>query len=147
MIGANEVSHRVVPTGRHKGTPWTRVPVSYLLWMVNVRHTHGEKAREELERRGTVFPEIDITGHAIDRASLCCKGVWQKDRKKDEGLNAWLVRASLEAMKLNDLDKKGRYLYLRLRFVIELDGVWPVLLTVIPDNKRDKKPFLEGGRV
>lgn len=107
--------------------------------MVNIRHTHGEKAREELERRGTVFPEIDISGHATNRASLCCKGVWQKNRKKGEGLHAWLVRASLEAVKLNDLDKKGRYLYLKLRFVIELDGTWPVLLTVIPSNKKEKK--------
>lgn len=143
MIGANEVSHNVVPTGRHKGTPWTRVPVSYLLWMVNVRHTHGEKAREELERRGTIFPEIDISGHAINRASLCCKGVWQKNRKKGEGLHAWLVRASLEALKLPDQrDKKGRYVYLKTRFVIEFDGEWPVLITVIPSNKKEKK----GGR-
>jgi len=119
--------------GKHKGTPYTQIPVSYLLWMVNAHHSRQKIAEAELQRRGTVFPDLDVSGHAIDRASLYCLEIWQNTRQPEEGLHAWLVRMATEALKANRQDHKGRYLYNGMKFAIEQDGVWPVLKTVIKD--------------
>ena len=117
--------------GRHKGTPYTQVPVSYLKWMVRCNHRHQEIAVAELKRRGTVTPDIDISGHAIDRASLNCWQIWQETHQENEGLHAWLVRMATEAIEQGKQDSKGRYIYYGIKFVIEKDGVWPVLKTVV----------------
>ena len=126
-----------MPKGRHKGEPITRVPVSYLKWMVNARHQYAEYAQAELDRRGTVTPEMEISGHAIDRASLLCRWAWHEMRGEDEGLHAWLVRMATEALKQGEPGKQdGRYEWRGLSFRFEMDGVWPVLKTVLPGKKR-----------
>jgi len=117
--------------GRHKGTPYTQVPVSYLKWMVNSRCSREEIAKAELKRRGTVTPDLDISGHAIDRASLSCRKIWHETKKEDEGLHAWLVRMTEEAMAQGTIDAKGRYIYNDMKLAIEQDGVWPVLKTIM----------------
>jgi hypothetical protein len=61
--------------GKHHDKPYTRVPVGYLKWMVNTPEMSEERrklAEAELKRRGTHTPELDISGHAIDRASQQC---------------------------------------------------------------------------
>jgi len=117
--------------GKHKGTPWTRVPVSYLKWMINVGHTQAVIAEEELRRRGTVTPDLEVSGHAIDRASQRCLDKWKETRRdKKEGLHAWLVRVAGEARMHGKLHR-GKYQYLGMQFAFEEDGVWPVLLTVM----------------
>lgn len=121
--------------GRHKGVPYTQLPVNYLTWMVNSNHSFAEIARAELDRRGTVIPSLDISGHAIDRASLNCRKIWHENRGQDEGLHAWLVRVTQEAIAANDIDNKGRYRHLGMKLVIENDGVWPVLKTVMRAKK------------
>lgn len=81
----------VVDFGRHKGQLWTRIPISYLKWLVNSRTQWANIAQSELDRRGVVTPdELEITGHALDRASLNCLKEWKKTRYRDEGLHAWL---------------------------------------------------------
>jgi len=123
--------------GKHKGVPYTQIPVSYLLWMVNAGHSRKHIAEAELKRRGTVFPELDISGHAIDRASLHCLEIWQATRRdNEEGLHAWLVRLATEALKIGQRDDKGSYLHKGLRFVFEQDGIWPVLKTVMKAKKK-----------
>lgn len=116
--------------GRHKGVPYTRLPVSYLKWMVNCKHSKNHIAEAELQRRGTVTPELEISGHAIDRASLHCLEIWRNTRLKEEGLHAWLIRVSQEALKSGS-KKKDKYHYLAMKFVFEEDGIWPVLKTVM----------------
>ncbi len=120
--------------GRHKGALYTRMPVGYLKWMVNSRHGKADIAAAELERRGTVTPDLDVSGHAIDRASLSCRKIWHTNRGENEGLHAWLVRVAREALDKNDIDAKGRYHHVGMRFAFELDGVWPVLKTVMPEK-------------
>lgn len=122
----------LVDFGKHKGQPYTRLPVSYLLWMVNSDHSRKDIAEAELARRGTVRPDLDISGHAIDRASLSLRKVWHQSRNEDEGLHAWLVRMSTEAIKANQRDEQGRYYHNWMRFVFEMDGCWPVLKTIMP---------------
>ena len=120
--------------GRHAGTLYTRVPVSYLKWMVNSGHNKSEIAAAELKRRGTVTPELDVSGHAIDRASLSCRKIWHQTRHEEEGLHAWLVRMSTEAITKGDIDEKGRYHHNGMLFRFYNDGEWPVLKTVMRDK-------------
>ena len=119
--------------GRHKNFLYTRMPVSYLKWMVNSGHRKADIAAAELKRRGTVTPDLDVSGHAIDRASLTCRKIWHETRGSDEGLHAWLVRMANEAMAKANIDDKGRYHHNGMMLAFENDGVWPVLKTVMPE--------------
>ncbi len=125
----------LMPNGRHKGVVITRVPVSYLKWMVNIRHAYADYAQSELDRRGTVTPEIDISGHAIDRASLLCRKTWHATEREGEGIHAWLVRVAQEALERGYPAESGRYEWIGLSFRFEMDGVWPVLKTVLPGKR------------
>lgn len=120
----------LMPTGRHKDQPITRVPVSYLRWMVGSRHTLADVAQAELSRRGTTVPEMEVSGHAIDRASLQCRKIWHETRGADEGISSWLHRVAGEAL-LKEQDDKGRRHHLGMLFAFQEDGVWPVLVTVM----------------
>lgn len=120
--------------GRHAGMLITRVPVSYLKWMVNAKHTEARYAQAELDRRGTVTPTLEVSGHAIDRASQCCLDHWRAQRQEDEGLHAWLVRVSTEALAVGT-PRGEKIIHAGMRFVFERDGVWPVLKTVMRDKE------------
>lgn len=117
--------------GKFTGELYTRIPVSYLKWMVNVDSLESDVAQAELDRRGTVTPTLEVSGHAIDRASLSCRKIWHESRGEDEGLYAWLIRMAQEALKEGDKDDKGRHLHNGMKFAFEEDGVWPVLKTVM----------------
>lgn len=124
--------------GRHKGVLITRVPVSYLLWLSQQEsHEEVEYAKAELERRGTVKPELDISGHALDRVSQHCLDIWERSRlgagNNYEGIHAWLVRMCGEALK-TDPDDKGRHHLNEMIFVFLKDGEWPVLKTVFREK-------------
>lgn len=121
----------VMQNGRHTGKPITRVPVGYLFWMVREKHTHMNYALQEIQRRGSQLPDMEISGHAIDRASTYCLGVWQKTRLDDkEGLHSWLLRVSGAALINGKKGGDGIY-YLGIRFVFDYIGDWPILKTVI----------------
>jgi len=122
----------IVDFGTHVGQRYTRLPVGYLKWMVNCGHSRAAIAQAELDRRGTVTPDLEVSGHALDRASLKCLAIWRRTRKGPEGLHAWLVRVAREALDQNRRDHEGRCLYLGMKFVFEEDLVWPVLKTVMP---------------
>ena len=117
--------------GRHKGELYTRLPIPYLKWMANSDHSKKDIALAELKRRGTTTPDLEVSGHAIDRASLSCRKIWHESRGEDEGLHAWLVRMAQEALKDGNKDDKGRYLHNNMKFAFEEDGIWPVLKTVM----------------
>src|SRR5687767_10815733 len=103
----------LVTFGKHKGERWTRLPIGYLKWLVNEHEKlknfpdaelHRDIALAELKRRGTVLEStMKISKHAIDRASLNCRGIWKETRKDDnEGLNSWLERMANEALESSD---------------------------------------------
>jgi hypothetical protein len=127
----------IVDFGKHKGERWTRLPISYLKWLINDGTQYANIARSELERRGhTELGDMEIRGHAIDRASLFCWKVWKETKNKDEGLHAWLYRIALEALERGEVtgeEKEGR-VYMGLRFVYEFGDIYPTLKTVI--NKK-----------
>ena len=121
--------------GKHNGELWTRVPVGYLLWMTNQSDmADGRKqiAQSELNRRGTVRPTIDVSGHAIDRASLRFRKTWHETAtNKDEGLHAWLCRVATESLELGERLESGKIRYLGMKFIFEEGSEWPVLKSVM----------------
>lgn len=122
--------------GKHKGVLYTRVPVSYLRWMVQCNHSHAEIAKAELDRRGTVLPNVEVSGHAIDSASLRLRHIWHKTAKSDsEELHAWLCRICSEALAQSKSDDEGRIFYKGMKLVFE-DGEWPVLKTCMPHQSK-----------
>jgi hypothetical protein len=132
MINTHGVT---MQNGRWAGQLITRVPVSYLKWMVQCGHGQAELARAELTRRGTVTPSLEISGHAVDRASLRCRAIWHETaRDQEEGLHAWLVRISTEALAQARPDHEGVVYYLGMKLVFE-PGEWPVLKTIYPKGR------------
>lgn len=121
----------VMPFGKHKGMLLTRVPVSYLKWMVNSGAEMSDLARAEIERRGHSMPEVELSGHAIDRASLRVRGIWHETRRDGEGLYSWLCRMTLEAIEKGDRKKNGKIHYAGMKFVVEDGEEFPCLKTIM----------------
>lgn len=123
----------IMTQGKHKGERITRVPISYLKWMVRERARDFQYAAAELERRGTVTPSIEISGHAIDSASLRVRKIWHETRHENEGLHAWLCRMAQAAREFGAVsgDKGERREHEGIIFVFEQDGAWPLVKTVM----------------
>lgn len=117
--------------GKHQGELITRVPVGYLRWMVQSGHSDAKWAEAELERRGTIIPEIDVSGHAIDSASLRCRKIWHETRRDEgEGLHSWLCRLAAAAFEKGE-PRGDKIAYEGMLFVFEKDGAYPILKTII----------------
>lgn len=129
MNAPNTHGYRMA-NGKHRGELITRVPVSYLKWMVRERHSEAAYAAAELDRRGTVTPDIEISGHAIDSASLRCRKIWHETRNEGEGLHAWLCRMAATALESGEAHG-DKILFNGMLFAFERDGEWPLLKTVM----------------
>ena len=132
----------IIDFGKHKGERWTRLPIGYLKWLINDRTQYANIAKSELERRGTVLKhELEISNHAIDRASLSCRKIWHETSNKGEGIHTWLYRIASEAIKsVNKSAMKSNYRlkvknYNNMSFVFKFGAVCPALLTVMPYKK------------
>lgn len=119
----------LIGLGKYRGEPITRIPVSYLKWMVSVGHTESPQAVEELERRGTKHSTVEVSAHAVDRASQRCLGFWMETRKGKEGLHSWLCRIA-EAALTFPCDKYGNHFYGKFIFTFHKDCTVPLLLTI-----------------
>ena len=136
-----ETHNLICDFGKHRGERYTRIPVSYLKWLANTPgHKAQDIAKAELSRRGTTTPDLDVSGHAIDRASLSCRKTWHETRGADEGIHAWLCRMAKEALD-KGVEHNGKLHHAGMAFAFERDGEWPVLKTVMPSNY---KPELQG---
>lgn len=123
---------KTIEFGKHKGTLFTRLPVSYLKWMINANIQGHEIARAEFERRGDTMPKVELTGHAIDGASLRVRKIWHETAlDRDEGLYSWLQRVTLEAIDCGEVLESGKIKYLGMKFVIEPGEEFPVLKTIM----------------
>lgn len=125
--------------GKYKGERWTRVPVSYLKWLINeIPDTvpAHKIAKAELERRGDTMPrEVNISNHAIDKASLRVRKCWHHDRSRDEGLYSWLVRICTEVLNtLPPSPKPDRIKYKGCVLCFEYGNHFPTLKTVLNDK-------------
>ncbi|NMF47713.1 hypothetical protein HHL01_05915 [Pseudoalteromonas arctica] len=45
--------HAICDFGLHKGEPYTKLPASFLTWMIATNHEKSKYASEELKRRET----------------------------------------------------------------------------------------------
>lgn len=117
--------------GKHNGELFTRLPVSYLRWMINEKADMWQYAKAEIERRGHKLPEIELSAHAINNASLRALEFYLKDRKQDEGLHTWLERITLETIESNNDYENRKLAYKKLLLVVEKGEEFPVLKTVI----------------
>lgn len=131
--------------GKYEGQRVTRVPVSYLKWAVAnqaaspVETKDGtfpfhEVARAEITRRGERLENIDISLHAIDRASLYFIPIYRLEHGHNEGIASWLGRLAWEAWQSRRPDEKRegdmwKITRGRITFVIE-EMLIPVVKTV-----------------
>jgi hypothetical protein len=125
---------------KHRGERIARVRAGYLLWMVQERAGPWEVAQLELDRRGISLPQIDLSSHAVDTASLRIRKTWHENREKAEGLHSWLCRAAIEAIEKGEKLEAGVYLHLEVKWVVAMDGEWPTLKTVIPAAQPGRPP-------
>ena len=122
----------IIEFGKFRGKLLTRVPVSYLRFMINNGTPQANLARAEFKRRGDTMPKVELSGHAIDNASLRVRKRWhitQKDAK--EGLFTWLQRMTLEALEHGERLESGKIKYNGMKFVIEQGEEFPVLKTIM----------------
>jgi len=124
---------KIIEFGKHKGELFTRVPISYIRWMVNQNTQQADIAKAEFERRGDTMPLIELSGHAIDNASLRCRKIWHETRKDDEGLYSWLQRMTLEAIN-QGADINGKIHYRRMKFVVSEGEEFPILKTIMRND-------------
>lgn len=117
--------------GKHKGELLTRVPVSYLRWMINSKAQMHNLAKAELERRGDMMPTVEVSGHAIDNASIRCRKRWHETKLEGEGIYSWLMRITLEAAEKGEKLDSGKTKYLGMKLVIEQGEEFPVLKTIM----------------
>lgn len=122
---------KTIGFGKHKGELFTRIPVSYLRWMVNENAPESNVAKAELERRGDTMPKVELSGHAIDNASLRVRKRWHETRSNDEGLYSWLQRMVLEALEHGERLESGKIKYNGIKLVIHEGEEYPVLKTVM----------------
>jgi len=117
--------------GKQKRERITRLPASYLRWMVNENAPMADYARAEIDRRGHKLPDVELSGHAIDSASLRVRKIWHETRSKNEGLHSWLMRVTLEALENGERLDSGKIKYLGMKLVIEQGEEFPILKTVM----------------
>lgn len=131
-----------IPFGKHKGELLTRVPISYVRWMVNETGMSAEwrgLAKAEFDRRGDTMPKVEISGHAIDNASLRVRKIWHETRGEEEGIYSWLQRITLEAIEKGEKTESGKIKYLGMKLVITQGEEFPALKTIMRGNKMEDK--------
>lgn len=119
--------------GKHRGELFTRLPVSYIKWMINENTRQSDIARAEFERRGDTMPKVELSGHAINNASLRVLGVWKDTRQENEGLYSWLERMTLEAIE-SGATINGKLVHNGLKLAVEEGEEYPVLKTIMRDK-------------
>lgn len=133
MITNDLNTHDITLTnGKHAGERLTRVPASYLRWMANESsHSMKEYAKAELKRRNHQLPNVELSGHAIDNASLRVWRTWCELRNQNEGIYSWLMRITLEAIEKGEKHESGKIKYLGMKLVVETGEEFPVLKTIM----------------
>lgn len=131
-----DTHNMVVDFGRHFGERYTRVLISYLRWMVNEPHPKAEIAMAELDRRGVplVQDPVEISGHAVDSASMRVWKIWRKTRKSPKiGLHAWLIDTVVDALATGEPSEDGRISYNGMILVLTRGELWWTLKTIMKD--------------
>lgn len=135
--GSRPAHEWVMPLGKHQGQPISRIPIGYLTWMCSANHTHAARAKAELERRGTYFPKVEISSHAINRASQRLLNLWMSESPepdREPGLHTWLSKraeAALDTLESVPGDGTFRVKHDGIQFQFQGSHHLPALLTVM----------------
>jgi len=99
--------------GKYVGELWTRLPVSYLKWIITTQARDHEIATAELARRGIPLTDdgIELSAHAIDSASLRLWAEYLGNKAENEGLHRWLKRITAEALAGGEVDDRNRVVW------------------------------------
>lgn len=145
-----DMHNEMIQFGKHKGERWTRLPVGYLKWMSNQLTGEGQRLADlELERRGSIVePTIELSGHAIDRASIYFIDKWLLQRSHDkEGFHTWLAKTAQQAYDIAEVPPYSetseepvtiKVKYNGMKLAIMVGRHYPVLKTVMP-TKEDQR--------
>lgn len=117
--------------GKHNGELFTRLPVSYLRYIINQGAPMADVAKAEFERRGDTMPKVELSGHAIDSASIRVSRIWRDTMNEGEGIYSWLQRMTLEAIEHGEPRKSGRIRYNGMEFAIAQGEEFPTLKTIV----------------
>lgn len=118
--------------GKYRGELYTRLPIHYLRWMIDQHTKDWEIAQAELNRRGAVIEhQLEVSTHAIDRASIRLWKVWIDDTKMKVGIHRWLHDLAVEALGSSKEEKPTKVVYKDIKFVFEHNYLDTVLKTVI----------------
>lgn len=129
----------LVDFGKYRGERYTRLPISYLRWMVNAAHGKADIAKAELDRRGVPVMDdfVEISGHAIDTASLRAWFEYMSEREENEGLHAWLKRITKRALQEGRPNGEGRLQTGgRVVLVVEEGATWLTVKTVLLNKSK-----------
>lgn len=128
------------PIGKFRGVLITRTPPGYLVWAINNMEPHySDKARAELARRQTYEPNIEVTGHALNRASQRILHVWQSEKTED-GLYTWLAKkaeAALHAQPQGPFPKNYQVTHNGIVYAFKMKYVIPVLASVWVEGQHE----------
>lgn len=122
-----------MPSGKYAGTPISGVPPGYLRRLSATKGKLGAMAKLELIRRGIEAYSIEVTAHAVDRASLRLGAQWAQHSEAGEGIHAWLGRMAEEALdKLDPLKRVGNMTvsHWGIVFAFDFKFATPVLMSV-----------------
>ncbi|GMW02632.1 MAG: hypothetical protein AMXMBFR84_37680 [Candidatus Hydrogenedentota bacterium] len=141
----------IMRKGKYAGRQLVAVPSHYLRRIVQQKVGEWKIAEIELRRRGTDVPTVDVTAHAIDRASFRLLDHWRGTRVENEGLYTWLARlcdAALRSRKLAVIsgdDTEIRFCGIKFIFAGRTKKK-PVLKTLTPldDGILTKRQAIEG---
>lgn len=130
--GEIDLGECFVTQGKHIGKPITQVPIIYLHQLIEQQCEGHEYASMEIERRGTKHSNfVDITYHAIDRASMQLMDIYRATRLPNEGLYTWLGRQAESAMKHGRTVGNRIVDHRNIRWVFSFEYTPPKLVTVM----------------
>ena len=145
-----DIHSYVMRIGEFAGRKITAVPSGYLRKIVKARIDEWKAAELELQRRGTEVPVVDLSAHAVDRASCRLIDHWRATRIENEGFYTWLARlaeAALNSRKpaiRNGSDVEVKFCGLRFLLCVP-KGNKPRLKTIVPldDGIMSKREVIE----
>lgn len=145
-MNPNDTLRKTIDFGKYKGELWTRLPIGYLRSLANKKdNQRAAMAMAELQRRGTTpDQEVEITNHAVDRASLNFTRRWHKDTFGQDprpGLYSWLYKKTAAAWhRVKARPAPGeivRVEHEKIIFVFQGGMHSPILKTVMKKDSND----------
>lgn len=138
MTNSINTHNLIVDFGRYRGERWTRLPLEYLRWLGNQESHNSEIARAEMERRGSVVDmEVEISSHAIDRASEKHLDKWLKEKHMLGGIHHWLhfraclARDKSKTRQYKNVGQKYKVTDNGMKFLFEKGKLYDKLVSIM----------------